>query len=222
MSSFLDPLLEALKTDNWSVFFIIIAIAVILNLRSLSEFLEYRATRHQRFVQDALKLEALNETSRKFLEEELNYFIFKRVTGISADAVLREKLQDVILRSRGELQIRQFSRAREFIRMKDGKLQIVFTAFDVVYAFANLIFGALVALIGLSLLMLPGLLQQTNLTLILTSAAAGVVVFPFSLFMVAQAFPTLVARQLAPVVERLETHPADAQPLAQPDPLRKP
>jgi hypothetical protein len=39
MSSLFEPLLEALKT-GWSVFFVIIAIAVILNLKSLSEFIE--------------------------------------------------------------------------------------------------------------------------------------------------------------------------------------
>jgi hypothetical protein len=142
-----------------------------------------------------LKLDALNQTSKLFLEEELNYFIFKRITGLSADANLREKLQDVISRSRGELQIRQISRASEFIRMREGKLQIVVTTFDVGYAFANLIFGALVALIALALVMLPGLVQQTNFAQAIGSAALGAVFFAFAMFMVAQAFPTLVARR---------------------------
>lgn len=215
MSSLLAPLLDALKASNWSVVFAIIAIAVILNLRSLSEFIEDRATRHQRFVQEALKLDALNQTSKLFLEEELSYFIFKRITGISADAVLREKLRDVISRSGGELQIRQISRAREFIRMKEGKLQIVVTAFDIVFAFANLLFGALVALIALALFMLPGLAQQAALTQVINSAAVGAVLFAFSMFMVAQAFPTLIARRLAPIVQRLEAPGADAKPLVE-------
>ncbi len=208
--SLLDHLLEALKTGNWSVFFIVIAIAVLLNLRSLSEFLEDRATRHQRFVQEALKLEALNQTSRAFLEEELNYIVFRRITGISADEVLKEKLWDVISRSGGELQIRQLSKAREFIRMKDGKLQLVVTTYDVGYAIVNLVFGALVALIGLALFMLPGLVKQTSIDQILTSAAVGFVAFAFALFMVAQASPTFVARRLAPVLDRIEAPRADA------------
>jgi len=210
MSSLLEPLLEALKASNWSTFFVIIAIAVILNLRSLSEFLEDRATRHQRFVQEALKLDALNQTSKLFLEEELNYFIFKRVTGISADAVLREKLQDVISRSGGELQIRQISRASEFIRMREGKLQIVVTTFDIGYALVNLVFGAMVSLIGLALFMLPGLVQKTNIPQIVTSATVGAVFFAFAMFMVAQAFPALIARRLTPIVQRLEAPRADS------------
>lgn len=204
MNSLMEPLLEALKASNWSVFFVIIAIAVMLNLRSMSEFLEDRSTRHQRFVQEALKLDALNHTSRLFLEEELNYFIFKRITGISADAVLREKLQDVISRSGGELQIRQISRAREFIRMSEGKLQIVVTKFDFFYAVVNLVFGAMVSLIGLALFMLPGLVQQISITQTVTSGAVGTVFFAFAMFIVAQAFPTLIARRLAPKVQRLE------------------
>ena len=218
MTSLLDPLLEALKTNNWSAFFIVIAIAVLLNLRPLSEFIEDRATRHQRFVQEALKLEALNQTSRAFLEEELNYFVFRRITGISADAVLRDKLRDVISRSGGELQIRQLSRAREFIRIKDGKLQLVVTTFDIGYSIVNLAFGAGVALIGLALFMLPGLVSQTSINQILTSTAVGVVAFAFSLFMIAQAFPTIVAKRLAPVLDRLEAPRADAY---QADPPRQ-
>ena len=208
--SLLDHLLEALKTDNWSVFFSVVAIAVLLNLRYLSKFLEDRATRHQRFVQEALKLEALNQTSRAFLEEELNYIVFRRITGISADEVLKEKLWDVISRSGGELQIRQLSKAREFIRMKDGKLQLVVTTYHVGYAIVNLVFGALVALIGLALFMLPGLVKQTSIDQILTSAALGLVAFVFALFMVAQASPTFVAKRLAPVIDRLEAPRADA------------
>ena len=124
--------------------------------------------------------------------------------------MLREKLRDVISRSGGELQIRQLSRAREFIKMKDGKLQLVVTPFDVGYAMANLVFGALVALIGLALFMLPGLAKQPSIDQILMSTAVGVVAFTFALFVVAQAFPTIVAKRLAPVVDRIEAARADA------------
>lgn len=205
MTSLLQPLIDALTASNWSVFFVIVAIAIVINLKSLSEFIEARSTRHQRFVQEALKLESLNATSKAFLEEELNYFIFKKITGISADATLREKLRDLISRSGGELQIRQVSRASEFIRMKGGKLSLEVSKFDVLYAYSNLVFGALVALIALSLFMLPGFVKETSIPQALVSTAIGAVFFAFSMFMVAQAFPVFIAKRLALVVDRLET-----------------
>lgn len=204
MTSLLEPLLKALESSNWASFFVVVAIALLFNLRAISEFLEGRAARHQKFVEAALKLERLTNTSRQFLEEELNYYVFKRITGISADATLREKLRDVIERSAGELQIRQLSRVSQFIRVKEGRLTIVVHTIDSVWAYMNLIFGALVSLIALALFMAPGLVKMPTIAQSLVSVGFGVLFFVFAMFMVAEATPALLAKRIAPVVARLE------------------
>jgi len=204
MSPLIEQLIEALKASNWSLFILIIAIALIINLRPLSDFLEDRATRHQRFIQEALEYESLNKISKSFLEEELSYYIFKRITGISADAVLRAKLQNVISRSQGELQIRQLSKVKDFIRMKDGKLQVKVTNFEIGYAYINLILGVLVALMSLTLFLAPLLGFEANISQIFISIAVSVFLFALSMFMVTQASPALTAKRLAPIVQRLE------------------
>lgn len=151
MTNILEPLLKLLESNNWTGFFIVIAIALVFNLRAVSEYLDTRANRRQKFIEDALKLEKLSDTSKQFLEEELNYYVFKRVTGISADAVLREKLRDVIHRSGGDLQIRQLARVSQFLRMRDGKLTITVNQGEIVWSWLNQFLAACVALVALSL-----------------------------------------------------------------------
>jgi hypothetical protein len=210
MNVILDPLLTALESNNWTALFVIVAFALILNLKSISEFFENRANKHQRFIAEALKLEAISGASREFLHEELNYFIFKKITGISADATLREKLRDVIARSQGELQIRQLSRASQFIQMKGGRLKIVVTRADRFFALLNIVFGAFISFAGLALFMLPGLAKTTSLIQIVTAMCFGLVFFAFALFLISEAFPAFAAIRISPIITRLEPPPIDA------------
>lgn len=207
MSNILEPLLAALNASNWTAFFVVIAVTLILNLKKIADFIDERANRHRKFVEETLKVEAVSGAARVFLEEELNYFIFKKITGIYADATLREKLGDVIARSEGELSIRQMAKARQFIRMKRGKLSIVVTAWDRVWSAINIFMAGTVSLIALALFMLPGLAKAPTLTQTLTAMGFGSFFFAFAVFVMSEALPAIIGRRIAPVVDRLERCP---------------
>lgn len=201
--------MNLLNSNNWAGFFIVLAIALVVNLRAVSEYLDTRANRRQKFIEDALKLEKLSDTSKQFLEEELNYYVFKRVTGISADAVLREKLRDVIHRSGGDLQIRQLARVSQFLRMRDGKLTIAVSQGEIAWSWLNQFLAACVALVALSLFMAPGLVKGLAFTQVILSVAFGVFCFAFSMFLVLEAQPGLIAKRISPTLKQLESPPVN-------------
>lgn len=207
MSTILDPLLTALNASNWTAFFVVIAATLILNLKKISDFFDERANRHRNFIEETLKGEAVSGAARTFLEEELNYFIFKKITGISADATLREKLRDVISKSEGELSIRHLAKAGQFIRMKRGKLSIVVTTSDHVWSAINILMACIVSLIALALFMLPGLAKNATMTQTLAAMGFGVIFFAFAVFVMSEAFPAIIGRRIAPIVDRLERIP---------------
>jgi len=51
----------------------IVAIAFIVNLKAILEFFERRSSRKEKFVKQALGIEAVRDAVRAFLEEELNW-----------------------------------------------------------------------------------------------------------------------------------------------------
>lgn len=205
LDKLVDVLVKSVQDGQWSVGAFVVVVAVVVNLRAILEFFERRGSRREEFVKEALKIEVVRDAARSFLEEELNYLVFKRVTGISADRPLREKIKSLVEQSRGELQTFQFARARKFIKMKEGKLSIQIGRFDKVEQAFNWVSAVFVAIFAMTGFVLPVLLKGATLQNALLSLGFGVLMFFFSLFLVAQTIPMSVARRIQPVVEKLES-----------------
>jgi hypothetical protein len=205
----LEPLLNALQNGNWGLFFVVIAIALIINLRAIQEFLEYRESRHERFVKEAIKIDSVDPLVRSFLAEELDHVLFKRVTGISADRALREKIKDLVDRSGGELKVSQIAKAKSHVKMKSGRLLIEFTAFDKFHSIVNYCFAIVIAVYALIFFMLPSAIKGVTIQQLTVFMLIGILLFFFSLFIISQTSPYQVARKLKPIIESLETQRAD-------------
>jgi hypothetical protein len=204
IDKFLEKLIDGIQTGNWSIVFVVVAVVVVVNLRSILEFLERRELRREEFVKDALKVEALAGAARVFLEEELNYLLFKKVTGIPADKPLREKLKSFIDKSAGEVQMWQLARAKEHLRIKDGKLIVVVGIWDRVNYYFNWFAAIIMAVFGLALMMLPVGSKGISLQQLMTFMGLGVVFFMTALFLLSQTTPVMSARRLTPMIERVE------------------
>lgn len=200
----LDPLLKGLENGNWGIVFVVVAIALIVNLRPILEFLERRESRREEFVKEAIKIDAVAGSVRSFLEEELNYLLFKKVTGIPANRALREKIKDVVDRSAGEIQTFQLARAKKHMKMKDGKLEVSIDTSDKVEWFFNWFAAIAMALFALGFFMLPSAIKGVTLQQLVTLMGLGFLFFLFALFLVSQTIPLSVARKLEPIITRLE------------------
>lgn len=203
----LDPLLKGLESGNWGIVFVVVAVALIVNLRPILDFLERRESRREEFVKEAIKIEAVAGAVRSFLEEELNYLLFKKVTGIPANRALRDKLKDVVDRSAGEIQTFQLARAKKHIKMKDGKLKVVLDTSDKVEWFFNWAAAIAMTLFALGFFMLPSAIKGVTLQQLATLMGLGFLFFLFALFLVSQTIPLSVARKLEPIITKLESTP---------------
>lgn len=201
----LEPLLKALETGNWGIVFVVVAIALIFNLRPVLDFLERREGRREEFVKDAIKIEAVAGAARSFLEEELNYLLFKKVTGIAANRALRDKIKDIVDRSAGEIQTFQLAKAKSHIKMKDGKLRVETTGIDKAEWFFNWTLAIAMAFSALVFFMLPSAIKGITLQQLGTLMGLGFLLFLFALFLVSQTIPYSVARKLQPIVAKLES-----------------
>jgi len=204
----LDPLLKALESGSWGIAFLLVALAVIVKLRPIFEFLERQQSRREEFVKSALQVEAVAGAARSFLEEELNYLLLKKVTGISADRHLREKLKEIVDRSAGEIQTLQLAKAKSHLHLKDGTLSIVLHASDRFEWIFNWVFAVFMAFLAIALFMLPSTIKGITLQQLLSLMALGVVFFVFALFLVSQTISFSVAKNIAPIIAALESRQA--------------
>ncbi|MFO6420537.1 hypothetical protein ACLBKS_10070 [Hylemonella sp. W303a] len=205
MEMLFDPLLRALETGNWGIVFLVVAVALIFNLRAILDFFEHRRQRREEFVKEALKIDALTDASRSIFEEELNYLLFKKITGISANRALREKLKDIVDRSAGEVQLSHLCRVKNLLRMKSGKLSVVVSRSARFEWGLNWLLAIAMALFALTFFMLPSALKGVTLQQLGSLMTLGMLFFVFALFLVSQTVPVSTAKWLGPLVTRLES-----------------
>lgn len=204
LEKLLDALLKSLENGNWLIVIIIVAIAVIVNLRAILEFIERWGTKREEYIKEALKIETIVGATRVFLEEELNCIIFKKVTEISADRFFREKIKDLVDRSNGDLQPYQFAKARKHLKMKGGKLDIVITRADRVEHVFNFVYAGIMVIFALFFFMLPVSIKFAALHQVVIVMGLGVLMFFFALFLVLQTAPLSVAKHIEPIIKHLE------------------
>lgn len=205
LEKLLEHLLNSLDKGNWLVVIVIIAIAVIVNIKAILEFFERRGKRRDEFVKESLKLEEVKDSTRFFLEEELNYLVFKRITGISANKILREKIKILIDKSNGELQTFQLAHASNHLKMKDGKLTINITIADNIEYIFNWSFAIFILLFSLFCLLLPIIVKGIAIQQIVIFIGLSVLMFFFGLFLVSQTLPIFVAKKIHPIIEKIES-----------------
>lgn len=205
----LDELLKKLEGGNWFIAGAIIAIACFFHLNSIFEFFERRGSRREEFVKEALKIEAVSDTTRTFLEEELNYLVFKRVTGIPADKALREKIKMLVDASQGELRTFQFARARKYLSMEGGRLRVIITRSHKIENFLNWVFTGLIALCALLMFRIAATVKDASFLQIGVFVGLGFTMFAFAMFLVLQTVPLSIAKVIAPKIDALENTTAN-------------
>ncbi|WP_116324238.1 hypothetical protein [Cupriavidus taiwanensis] len=205
MDKLIEMLLKSIQDGQWSVGAVVVIVAVVVNLRGILEYFERRGSRRENYVKEALKIELIKDSTRAFLEEELNYLVFRKITGISADRALREKIGALVDRSRGDLQPFQFARARKFIKLKDGKLTVSISTMDHIEKYFNWSAAILVAIFGVGNFILPvAVAKGAAFQYAFTSLVFGVLMVLFSVFLLSQTIPVAVAARIKPIVEKLE------------------
>jgi hypothetical protein len=112
LSALVRMLVEYAQNGNWLVVAFIASYVLFLNLKSIQEFFDKQNAKRGDFLKNSVELKSLSDTTRKVLEEELEYLIFKKITKISADKYMREAIFQVIEKSEGDLQMSSITRTR--------------------------------------------------------------------------------------------------------------
>ncbi len=152
-----------------------------------------------------LKNEFIDDLMYGLLKDELNKIVFKRVSKITADRCLREKILDVIDKSNGELQLFQFKVAIKYVKLRKEKLEVVINIGDKCWQFFCVVFGfCLLMVFGVICLILSENAAVSDVNKVIIVIGSGVVFVGLSIYCFLQSVPLSVAKQIAPVIKSIE------------------
>ena len=194
------------ESGNWFGLAVLLAILVtalaLNNLRALVDTM--RTFRREHYIVEALKNEAISGSARTLLQEELMFLQIKRGTGLVANRATRDKIQELIEKSKGELSTHGLAEMQHRLLYENGRLAAHEKRYDgTVLWFVRLVAG--VILLGGVVLMpwaLIGVTTDWRAAVLLFGAGAVYVLLAVLLAMQVQHISA--ARRLGPILERLQ------------------
>ena len=176
--------------------------ALVFNYKKIVEIIKDRKKAKIVKLSEALKCEYVSGLTRSHLEKELAMEQFKVITGISLDKEFREAVIEAHNNTRGELNFIHFKRALPHTFYKDSKLKVKISLSEKVNYWFNLIFGLVLACLGLILVLLPSQSKEINVIQLLSVLGMGVFFIATALFMLSQTFSVISARKVSKVLDK--------------------
>jgi len=190
----LNKLIDSLNNGNILMAAVVVAVALVFNYKKIADFLDARKKTRISRLSDALKCEQVSGSTKSHLEAELAKEYFKITTGINLETEFREALIQAHKNTNGELPFVHFKKALPYLRFEDSKISVKISLFELLGYFFNLVFGFLMAFLGLILLILPGQIKGVNIVQALSIVGLGIFLIAVALFMLYQTFPVVSAR----------------------------
>jgi len=209
----LDKLIESLNNGNILLGVVIVAVALVFNYKKIVEFLEERKKARITKLTEALKCDFVTGLTKSHLEEELASEQFKITTGIRLEKQFREAVIQAHRSTNGELAFVHFKRAipHLFYEQETLKVKILFSE-KVIYWF-NLVFGFILAFLGLALMVLPSQIEGVSFIQFITIYGAGLFFIAIALFMLSETFPVVSARKIEKYLLKVTHNASISRPL---------
>ena len=139
--TFINKLFEHLEKGNIFIIFVFIAIYIfIYSLKNWKQFLDYYGEHKKskiNAINEALKCEYIDDSTKNHLEELLVTEHFRISTGIKLEKEFREALIKAHKETKGELSFRHFKRALPKIEYSAEKLHIKISWLDKSFCIVN-------------------------------------------------------------------------------------
>jgi len=202
---------ENVDKGNWLNLFLIlffVVVGVIMwKFIPISEFFDRRSKEAQIYLQESLAINTFSKPTEIFFTDLLHEIIFKRVTGITADKIFREKIILIIEKSNGKIQRTQIAKAWKylFLNEENGILSVKLEKSDKYEdIFSRLIVGIMVVLTMLCILTamfskVGTVFESIGLIFI------GIIFFGYAMYVASTTIPYSVAKKIEPIISEIET-----------------
>lgn len=200
---FLDRIVSSVEEGNILVSVVIVVVAIIFNYKKIADYLEERKRARILKISEALGCEYVDGLTREHLKEELATEHFKIATGLRLEREFREAIISLHKKSKGNLGFFHFKRAITHLEYKDSKLKVKLTLFDRLGFWFNLIFGCILALLGLLTLIVPAQIDEISIVQFFMFVGLGAFFFVIAVMMLVQTFPVSSAKFIQKEMEAL-------------------
>jgi hypothetical protein len=197
-------ILELYKTGYGLLIPVALTALAMSRIKTIVEFFDHLSMRRLTFIKEASALEALDGPTRKLLTQELNKIVYQRVTQIRTDALMRNRIDEIIEASKGELAIAQFTNAVGHLQTIDQNLVVQITTIDKAESRFSQCLAMFIFFCAFVVMMLPIFVLKVNTLQMLTIVSVGLVMFLSAVPVISPYLRYTAAVRLKPVLARLQ------------------
>lgn len=200
-----NKLMAELSSGNitWLVLFLCGGIIwhCITNFKQIQDYLHARRKQQVDRLIETLKCEHLDESFKKFLQNQLNKEYWYFVTDISTEGKYRDLIISLYNSSMGELSFNHFRRANRHLKFADGKVSVVLKWHDTFGYYMNFCIAIFSGVAGLLICLSPVIIQPDNLMQIIPVLALGAFSIMIALFSLSQTAAVYSARVIKQLID---------------------
>lgn len=202
MELIIEKLLSAIDDGNYLVFVFVAVLAISINIKKIHSFYESLRRNKLEKIKESLSCEYITGLTREQLESEVETEYFKLITGMYAEKTLREKAIELHKKSNGELGFFHFIRARSYLLINNGALEVNISGFERFSYIFNHVSAAILGIGAAAFIFIPSYIKGISIYQILALAGFGVFLLIITLFLLNQTFPFYSANRIKNYIKK--------------------
>lgn len=196
MKDILDKLVDSLNNGNIVLGLVIVAVALVFNYKKIVDFLEERKKARITMLTEALSCVFVTGLTKEHLQQELATEHFKITTGLRLEQQFREAVIEAHIAAKGELSFLHFRRALPHLFFEQNSLKVKITKLEQVSYWFNLIFGFVLAFLGLIMMVIISQMKDVGIFQVFSVFILGCFFVGVCIFMLSQTLPIVSAKKI--------------------------
>lgn len=204
MEYILDRLMKQLENGNYITALAILFIVLLFKAKDILIFLNLFKSNKLNRLKNLYQIKSLSSINENILKECIEKEIFNEVTGINTEKILREKIVMIHNISQGVLTYKDFQLALPFLKIKDYKLVVSFTKWDILTVYFNIFISIILFSISWYFMSLPSLIGEMPLYKTFFSILIGIIIYAFGGFILSLTFSLRTAKRIQDDIIKLQ------------------
>lgn len=202
MDKILSQMIEGSDGSNILAIAIVMAISIVFNIEKIYKFFDSRKKLKIGLIEDSLKHNCVQGSTRIYLENLIESEYFKSITGISLEKEVRDAMLEAYLSANGHLKFKHFKRAIPYYEFKNSKLSVHISKLSVLGFLYNLMIGFLMMVAAVFLFISPMFTPALTFVKVFSLYGVAILTVLMASLMLYQSLPVLSAKYVKDHLEK--------------------
>ncbi len=202
MLAIANAITKQFESGNVGWIAVFFAVAIVVNLGKIYEFIESRKKIQINRLDEAIRSDHVDPTTKDFFKDQIEREYFLYVTGIAAEKPYRNRLVLIHQAADGELPFSHFNRASSHLKFVDNQVLIEISTYEKITFYFNTFVAILFGILGTIFVLAPVIVKEISLGTALLMFGCGAFILVVAVVIFIQTLSVYSAKKIQGVLDK--------------------